>query len=110
MSGDGFFQRAVKEGMQDPSKRRSTSALAWPGGLINKLACSLPMHKMSFDLQYAEQSPYRRAGWRIGKILEHVGCRGLTLGINHIHDLPLAPAQVGRFTRALPECIDSHIG
>jgi len=93
-SSSGLLQRAVEERVQHPPQGRLADPPPRAGGLVDELAPLLVVLEVALFLEDAEHRPDGGARQGVGHVLQHAAGRGHAAGVDDVHDLALAPAQL----------------
>ena len=95
MGGEGFFQRAIKEDIEDTGEGRAGRTATGLGGTVEDVAAFLATEEVAFLFHDAKQRAQGAAHGRVGQFGKNLGDGGFAVGEDDIHDLAFALAELG---------------
>src|SRR5258705_224161 len=98
--GDRLLRRSVKKRVQQLAQRRLPRPFPRDRRDKHVARAVFFVAEVPLVFEHPQQRPYRRVAGRVGQARHHFGRGSATRSVDDVHDLALAPAQLGvRFFR-----------
>src|SRR5688572_2798115 len=92
---DGALGRPVEERLEQMIQRRSARSVARNGGEIHVAGSVLAVPEVSLLLEHVHRGADGRVARRVRQLGDDVGDRRFAVAVQDVHDLPLAPGELG---------------